>query len=176
MRICPNDKFIEIFAQRFHYFEGLFYKFFALNLLFQDTSCSLALKYSSFLFNFFSFAFYNINFRFKISKICPKISHFSQISHSRGNTGHVFVLVILIKSVCIFLHCRPVTEPLHQNDISSTTSEFTMEQTVLYLQEFQKSNLHYTRSRYYAEACKKWRGHLRGFAPGQRSSEKTSQR
>ena len=48
MRICPNDKFIEIFAQRFHYFENPFYKFFALNLLFQDTSYSLALKYLSF--------------------------------------------------------------------------------------------------------------------------------
>ena len=86
MRICPNEKFIEIFAQRFHFFEDPFYKFFALNLLFQDTSYSLALKYSSFLFRLFSFAFYNINFWFKISKICPKISHFSQISHSRGNT------------------------------------------------------------------------------------------
>ena len=59
MRICPNEKFIEIFAQRFHYFEDPFYKFIALNLLFQDTSYSPALKYSSFLFKFFSFAFYN---------------------------------------------------------------------------------------------------------------------
>ena len=59
MRIYPNDKFIDIFAQRFHYFEDLFYKFFALNLVFQDTSYSLALKYSSFLFKLFSFAFYN---------------------------------------------------------------------------------------------------------------------
>ena len=64
------------------------YKFFALNLLFQDTSYSLPLKYSSFLFKFFSFAFYNINFWFKSSKICPKIVHFSQISHSRGNSGY----------------------------------------------------------------------------------------
>ena len=87
MRICPgNDKFIEIFAQRFHYFEDPFYTFFALNLLFQNTSFGLVLKYSSFLFKFFSFAFYNIKFWFKISKICPKISHF-QISHSRGNPG-----------------------------------------------------------------------------------------
>ena len=85
MRICPNDKSIEIFAPRFHYFEDPFYKFFALNLLFQDTSCSLALKYSSFLFKFFSFADYDIYFWFKISKICPKILRFSQISHSRGN-------------------------------------------------------------------------------------------
>ena len=38
MRIRPNDKFIEIFAQRFHYYEDPFYKFFALNLLLQDTS------------------------------------------------------------------------------------------------------------------------------------------
>ena len=60
MRICPNDKFIEIFAQRFHYFEDPFYKFFALNLLFQDTSYSLALTYSNFLLKYFSFAFYNI--------------------------------------------------------------------------------------------------------------------
>ena len=86
MRICPNDKFIEIFAQRFHYFEDPFYEFFTLNLLFQDTSYSLALKYSSFMNKFFSFAFYNTNFWVKISKICQKISHFSQISHSRGNT------------------------------------------------------------------------------------------
>ena len=48
MRICPNDKYFEIFAQRFHYFEDPFYKFFALDLLFQDTSYSLALNYSSF--------------------------------------------------------------------------------------------------------------------------------
>ena len=52
MQICPNDKFIDIFAQRFHYFEDPFYKFFALNLLFQDTSYSLALKYSSFSLSF----------------------------------------------------------------------------------------------------------------------------
>ena len=52
MRICPNHKFIEIFAQRFHYRKDLFYKFFALNLLFQDTSYSLTLKYSSFLLSF----------------------------------------------------------------------------------------------------------------------------
>ena len=80
MQICPNGKFIEIFAQRYHYFEDPFYKSFALNLLFQDTSYSLTLKYSSFLFKFFSFAFYNIKFWFKIGKICSKISL------SRGNT------------------------------------------------------------------------------------------
>ena len=68
MRICPNDKFIEIFAQRFYNFEDPFYKFFTLNLLFQDTSYSLALKYSSFLFKFFSFAFYNITFSVSGSK------------------------------------------------------------------------------------------------------------
>ena len=44
-------------------------------------------KYSSFLFKFFRFAIYNIDFWFKISKICPKILHFSQISHSRRSTG-----------------------------------------------------------------------------------------
>ena len=38
----------ESFAQGFHYFEDPFYKFFALNLLFQDTSYNLALKYSIF--------------------------------------------------------------------------------------------------------------------------------
>ena len=98
MRICPNDKFIEIFAQKSHYFEDPFYKFFALNLLFQGTSCSFALKYSNFLVKFFSFAFYNINFWFEISKICPKISHFSQISHSRGNTGqHRHRLEVTVK-------------------------------------------------------------------------------
>ena len=48
MRICPNDEFIEIFARRFHHFEDPFYQFFVLNLLFQDTSYSVALKYSSF--------------------------------------------------------------------------------------------------------------------------------
>ena len=42
-----------------------------------------------FCIKFFSFAFYNINFWFKISKVCPKISHFSQISHSRGNAGYM---------------------------------------------------------------------------------------
>ena len=61
VRICPNDKVIEIFALQFHYFEDPFCKFFALNLHFQDTSYSLALKYLSFLFKFVSFAFYNIN-------------------------------------------------------------------------------------------------------------------
>ena len=50
MRICPNDKFIEIFALRFHYLEDPFHKFFALNLIFQNTSYSLVLKYSSFSF------------------------------------------------------------------------------------------------------------------------------
>ena len=70
---------------------GPFYEFFALNLLFQDTgtSYSLALKYSSFLFKFFSFASYILlvsGSKSVISKICPKISHFSQISHSKGNT------------------------------------------------------------------------------------------
>ena len=82
VRICPNDKFIEIFGQRYHHFEDPFYKFFALNLLFQDTSYRLAIKHSSFLFKFFSLAFYNINVWFKISKICPKISSFSQNFHS----------------------------------------------------------------------------------------------
>ena len=73
MQICSNDIFIEIFVQRFHYFEDPFYKFFALNLLFQDTSYSLALKYSSFLIKFFSFAFYIIFiFDSKSVKFAPK--------------------------------------------------------------------------------------------------------
>ena len=76
MRICPNDKFIEIFAQRFHYFKDPFYNFFASNLLFQNISYSLALKYLTFLIKYCSFAFYNINFRFKISKICQKLRIF----------------------------------------------------------------------------------------------------
>ena len=58
-----------------------------------STSYDLALKHSSFLFKFFSFAFHNINFRFKISKICPKILHFSQLSHSSGNTGYQCTVV-----------------------------------------------------------------------------------
>ena len=48
----PHDKFIAIFAQRFYNFEDPYHNFFALNLLFQDTSYSLALKYSGFFFNF----------------------------------------------------------------------------------------------------------------------------
>ena len=47
-KVTGNREFIEIFAQRFYYFENPFPKFFALNLLFQDTSYSLALKYLSF--------------------------------------------------------------------------------------------------------------------------------
>ena len=86
MRICPNDKFIEIFAPGFHYFEDTFYKFFALNLLFQDTSYSLALKYSSFLFiDMFSVLHFIILFSgSKSVKFASKISYFFQISHSRG--------------------------------------------------------------------------------------------
>ena len=76
MRIRPNDKFIEIFAQKFHYFEDSFYKFFALNLLFQGTSYSHALKYSIFLFKFFSFAFYNVNFCSKSVKFAQKFRIF----------------------------------------------------------------------------------------------------
>ena len=52
MQICPNDKFIQILAQKFLYIENPLYKFSALNLLFHNTSYSLALKYSSFLFTF----------------------------------------------------------------------------------------------------------------------------
>ena len=127
MRICPTDKFIEIFALRFHYFKDPFYKFFALNLLFQDTRYSLALKYSSFLFKFFSFAFYNINFWFKISKICPKNSHFSQIAHSRGNPQlhnpmshkyrYILLYSILLSSQTLLLN------PGHMNLNRTTATE-----------------------------------------------------
>ena len=74
--------------------------FFALNLFFQDTSYSLALKYSSFLFKFFNFAFCNINFWYKISKLCPKISHFFQISHSRLNIDSdvAFCVLLLVRN------------------------------------------------------------------------------
>ena len=82
MRICPNDKFIKIFALRFHYFEDPFYKFFALNLLFQDTSYSLAFKHSSFSV---------LHFRILISgsksvKFAQKFCIFFLNFHSRGNT------------------------------------------------------------------------------------------
>ena len=40
-----------------------------------------------YLYVMYIHAFYNINFWFKISKICLKISHFSQISRSRGNAA-----------------------------------------------------------------------------------------
>ena len=85
MRICPNDKFIEIFALRFHYFdcfEDLFYKFFALNLIFQDTSYSLVLKYSSFSVLHFMILISGS----KSVKFAQKILQFSEISLSRGNT------------------------------------------------------------------------------------------
>ena len=48
---------LKFLPKDFTTWEDPFYKFFALNLLFQDTSYSLALKYSSFLFKFFTFAF-----------------------------------------------------------------------------------------------------------------------
>ena len=92
MRICPNDKFIEVFAQRFYYFEDLFCKFFALNLLFQDTSYSLAVKYSSFLFKFFSFTFYNITVIFgsKLGKFARKFRIFLKFLTLEGHTGLLF--------------------------------------------------------------------------------------
>ena len=52
------------------------------------------------MFNFFSFAFYNINFWFKSSKICPKILDFSQISHSRGNTEAHDLSLSEVSSYC----------------------------------------------------------------------------
>ena len=47
MQIYPNDKFIEIFAQRFYYLEDLFYKFFASNLLFQDIRYTATVLHSA---------------------------------------------------------------------------------------------------------------------------------
>ena len=87
VRIFPNDNFIEIFAQRFHYFKDPFYKFFALNLLFQDTSCSLALKYWSFLFKFSVLHFIILISSLKSVKFAPKFCLFLKILHSRGITG-----------------------------------------------------------------------------------------
>ena len=112
MQICPNDKFIEIFAQRFHYFEDPFYKFFALNLLFQDTSCSLPLKYSSFLFKFISFAFYNINFWFKISKICPKIRIFLKFLSQEGTLIPSTIKPSLAASALCYRYCVPNADRL----------------------------------------------------------------
>ena len=57
MQICPNDKFIKIFAQDFTTLRTPFFNFFAFNLLFQDASYSLAIKCSNFLFKLFSVAF-----------------------------------------------------------------------------------------------------------------------
>ena len=87
---------LKFLPKDFHFFEDPFYNFFALNLLFQDTSYSLALKYSSFLFKFFSFAFYNINFWFKISETCPKISHFSQFLTLEGTLNRYIGLILTI--------------------------------------------------------------------------------
>ena len=83
MRICPNDKFIEIFAQRFHYIEDPFYKFFALNLLFQDTSYSLALKYSSFSVLHFIILIPGS----KSGKFAQKFRIFLKFLTLRGNTA-----------------------------------------------------------------------------------------
>ena len=44
---------LKFLPKDFTTFEDPFYKFFALNLLFQDTSYNLALKYSSFLVLYF---------------------------------------------------------------------------------------------------------------------------
>ena len=76
MQICPNGKFIKIFVQRFHYFEDPIYNFFAVNFLFQDASCSLALRYSSFLFKFFSFAYIILISGWKSVKFAPKFRIF----------------------------------------------------------------------------------------------------
>ena len=78
---------IEIFAQRFHYFEDLLYKLFASNLLFQNTSYSLALKYSRFSLKFFSFAFYNINSGLKSIKFAQKFRIFLKLLTLEGHTG-----------------------------------------------------------------------------------------
>ena len=123
MRICPNDNFIEIFAQRFHYFEDPFHKFFALNLVFQDTSHRLAIKYSSFLCKFFSFAFYNINFWFKISRICPKFRIFFKFLTSEGTlfidqANHAIHLLNYINQSGIAAHIAPIKAPITVQEIS----------------------------------------------------------
>ena len=98
MRICPNDKFIVIFAQRFHCFEDSFYKYFALNLLFQDTSYYLALKYSSFLCKFFGSVFYNLIPGSKSAKFAQKFRIFLKFLTLEGTmypTLKFYVLVVV---------------------------------------------------------------------------------
>ena len=92
MRICPNDQFIEIFAQRFHYFEDLFYKLFALNLLFQDTSYSLALKYSSFSVLHFIILIFGL----KSIKFAQKFRSFLKFLTLEGT------LVLISMQLCIY--------------------------------------------------------------------------
>ena len=84
VRIYPNDEFIEIFAQIFQYFEDPFYKFFALNLLFQDTSCSLALKYSSFCLSFSVLHFMILIFGPKSVKFAQKFRIFLEFFTLEG--------------------------------------------------------------------------------------------
>ena len=85
-----NDKFIEIFAHRFHYFEDLFYKFFALNLLFQDTSYSLVLKYASFLVKFLVLHFIILISRLKSAKFAQKFRVFLKFLTLEGTLQHIY--------------------------------------------------------------------------------------
>ena len=96
MRICPKDKFIEIFAQRFHYFEDLFCKFSALNLLFQATSYSLALKYSKFSLSFSALHFIILIYDSKSKKFAQKFRIFLKFLTLEGT------LIIGAFCLCIY--------------------------------------------------------------------------
>ena len=105
MRICPNDKFIEIFAQRFHYFEDPFYQFFALNLLFQDTSYSLALKYSTFLRSFSVLHFVILISGSKSIKFAQKFRIFLKFFTVEGTLTLPTSLRAIYLNLIIFLGC-----------------------------------------------------------------------
>ena len=80
MQIFPNDKFIEIFAQRFHYFEDPFYKYFALNFAFSRYKLQSCIK----IFKFFSFAFYILIFGLKSVKFAQIFRIFLRIFTLEG--------------------------------------------------------------------------------------------
>ena len=81
---------LKFLPKDFTYFEDPFYIYFTL-ICFSKIQAAVLQA----IFKFFNVAFYNINFWFKISKICPKISHFSQISHSRGSTASIVSVSIV---------------------------------------------------------------------------------
>ena len=117
MRICPSNKFIEIFAQRFHYLEEPFYKFFALNLLFLDTSYSLVLKYSSFsVLHFIIIISSSKSIKFA-QKFCICLK-FLTLEGTLGYTSyHLDISVLTISQTlncckCTIV-CRPITIIIH---------------------------------------------------------------